>query len=61
MTQGPEGTPEGGAPPSVPRKESATALELRARPRPVTRLNRRTLAIVLAAFAIATLLAAMVG
>ena len=61
MTQGPEGTPEGGAPPSAPRKESAAALELRARPRPVTRLNRRTLAIVLAAFAIATLLAAMVG
>jgi type IV secretory pathway VirB10-like protein len=61
VTQGPEGTPQSGASPSVPRKESAAALELRARPRPVTRLNRRTLAIVLAAFAIATLLAAMVG
>ena len=61
MTQDPEGTPENGAPPSVTRKESATALELRARPRPVTRLNRRTLAMILAAFAIATLVAAMVG
>ena len=61
MTRDPKGTPESGAPPSTARKESATALELRARPRPVTRLNRKTLAMVLAAFAIATLVAAMVG
>jgi type IV secretion system protein TrbI len=61
VTGGPEGTPESGASPGAARKESATALELRARPRPVTRLNRRTLATVLAAFAIATLVAAMVG
>lgn len=61
MSGGSEGTPESGGPPSAARKESAAVLELRARPRPVTRLNRRTLAIVLAAFAIATLVAAMVG
>ena len=61
MTQAPEGTPESGAQPNTARKESAATLELRARPRPVTRLNRRTLAMVLAAFAIATLVAAMVG
>lgn len=61
MTPSPEGTPQSGASPSASRKESASALELRARPRPITRLNRKTLAIVLAAFAIATLLAAMVG
>lgn len=56
MTEGPEG-----APPSATRKESAAALELRARPRSVTRLNRKTLAAILAIFAIAVLVAAMIG
>ncbi len=61
MTEGPEGAPQSEAPPSATRKESAAALELRARPRPVTRLNRKTLAAILAIFAIAVLIAAMVG
>ena len=61
MTEGPEHAPESGAPPGVAKKESAAALELRARPRPVTRLNRKTLAAILAVFAIAVLIAAMVG
>jgi type IV secretion system protein VirB10 len=61
VSENPEGTPEGGAIPGSVRKESAEALELRARPRPVTRLNRKTLAVILAAFAIAVLIAAMVG
>ncbi len=61
MTEGPEGAPQSDAPPSATRKESAAALELRARPRPVTRLNRKTLAAILAIFAIAVLIAAMIG
>lgn len=62
MTTGPDGGPaESGAPPGGAKKENAAALELRARPRPVTRLNRKTLAAVLAIFAIAALIAAMVG
>ena len=61
MTEGPEGGPESGALPSAAKKENAAALELRARPRPVTRLNRKTLAGILAIFAIAVLIAAMVG
>ena len=61
MTEGPEGAPQSDAPPSALRREDAAALELRARPRPVTRLNRKTLAAILAIFAIAVLIAAMIG
>ncbi len=61
MTESPEGGPASGALPGAAKKESAAALELRARPRPVTRLNRKTLAAILALFAIAVLIAAMVG
>ena len=61
MTERPEGVPEGGGLPGAAKKESAAALELRARPRPVTRLNRKTLAAILAIFAVAVLVAAMVG
>ena len=59
--ESPEGGPESGAHPGAAKKENAAALELRARPRPVTRLNRKTLAAILAIFAIAVLIAAMVG
>ena len=61
MTEGPEGAPQSDVPPSVPRKKDAATFELRARPRPVTRLNRKTLAAILAIFAIAVLIAAMIG
>ena len=61
MTETPEGEPEAGELPGAAKKESAAALELRARPRPVTRLNRKTLAAILAIFAVAVLIAAMVG
>ena len=61
MTEGPEGAPQSAAPPGGTRKENAASLELRARPRPVTRLNRKTLAAILAIFAIAVLVAAMIG
>ena len=61
MTERPEGVPEVGELPGATKKESAAALELRARPRPVTRLNRKTLAAILAIFAVAVLIAAMVG
>ncbi len=60
MTEGPDGDPAAGGAPVAP-KVSAAALELRARPRPVTRLNRKTLAVILALFAIAVLVAAMIG
>ena len=61
MTERPEGEPESGGLPGAAKKESAAALELRARPRPVTRLNRKTLAMILAVFAVSVLAAAMVG
>ncbi|MGH9100807.1 MAG: TrbI/VirB10 family protein [Acidimicrobiales bacterium] len=61
MTESPEGAPESGGLPGAAKKESAAALELRVRPRPVTRLNRKMLAGILAIFAIAVLIAAMVG
>ena len=61
MTERAEGEPETGALPGAAKKENAAALELRARPRPVTRLNRKTLAAILAIFAVAVLIAAMVG
>ena len=61
MTEQSEGTPESGGLPGVAKKEDAAALALRARPRPVTRLNRKMLAGILAVFAIAVLIAAMVG
>ena len=60
MAESQEDTP-GTEVPSAPRKESAAALELRARPRPVKRLNRKTLAAILGIFAVAVLIAAMVG
>ena len=60
MTERSEGEPESARLPGA-KKESAAALELRARPRPVTRLNRKTLAAILAVFAVAVLIAAMVG
>ena len=60
MAEGEEDAP-GREAPSAPKKESAAALELRARPRPVKRLNRKTLAAILAIFAVAVLIAAMVG
>ncbi len=60
MTESPDGEPAAGSAPAA-RKESAAALELRARPRPVTRLNRKTLGVILALFAIAVLVAAMIG
>lgn len=61
MTETSEGPPEGGVLQEAAKKESGAALELRARPRPVTRLNRKTLAAILGMFAIAVLVAAMVG
>ena len=61
MTEQPENAPESGGLPGVAKKEDAAALQLRARPRPVTRLNRKVLAGILAVFAIAVLIAAMVG
>ena len=61
MTEQPEDAPESGAQPGAAKKEDAAALQLRARPRPVTRLNRKVLAGILAVFAIAVLIAAMVG
>ncbi|MGA7540358.1 MAG: TrbI/VirB10 family protein, partial [Steroidobacteraceae bacterium] len=61
MTDGPKDAPESAGLPDRSKKESAAALALRARPRPVTRLNRKTLVAILAIFAIAVLIAAMVG
>ena len=58
MTEQPE---ESAVRPGTAQKEAAAGLELRARPRPVTRLNRKMLAAILALFAIAVLIAAMVG
>ena len=60
MAEG-QGDAPGSEAPSAPKKERAAALELRARPRPVTRLNRKTLAAILAIFAVAVLIATMVG
>ena len=53
MTEQPEDAPESGGLPGVAKKEDAAVLQLRARPRPVTRLNRKVLAGILAVFAIA--------
>ena len=61
MTEEPEGAPEAGGLPGAGKKENPAVLELRARPRPVTRLNRKMLAGILAVFAIAVLIAALVG
>src|SRR3546814_7718966 len=46
----------GATPMSVPPKEDPTKLELRARPAPVTRLNRRTLAVLVGGLAAAVAL-----
>lgn len=42
-------------------KESSERLELRAKPKPVTRLNRKTIAVLLSSLAVAVLLALMWG
>src|SRR3546814_12897548 len=46
----------GATPMSVPPREDPTKLELRARPAPVTRLNRRTLAVLVGGLAAAVAL-----